>query len=165
MILIRPVRPEEEEAVVAISIAGWRQAYSGILDPDTLEHLCPKQRLEGRKKWLFQPNRYSYVALWGEKIVGFCDFGMSRHESYGAGEIYALYISRDFPRQGIGERLVTAAKEKLCELNLTPIVVLTFKDNQPARCFYEKLGFQESGIIQSQIGRGIYEEVVYVLHL
>ncbi|WP_084675809.1 GNAT family N-acetyltransferase [Candidatus Odyssella acanthamoebae] len=85
-----------------------------MLPPATiLDNLDHDQRLNTRKSWFNTPGKYSVVAEINNQIVDFCDFGISGQAKLAEGEIYAIYVLKDFHHKGIGKKLITAAFKSL----------------------------------------------------
>ena len=164
-ISIRETHLSEYAEITDISIRVWKQAYRGLIEDEVLDTLSAKQRLEGRIKWFSEPNKFSIVALHKNKIIGFADFGISRHLEYGKGEIYAIYVLSEYQRCGAGKLLMRHAMHQLGKKDLIPYLVIALENNMPAKIFYESIGFQATGNILSCIGQQDYKETVYVRSL
>lgn len=75
-----------------------------------------------------------YVALWKDKVIGFCDSGMLRfHENQllseeqrqtrtEMGEIYALYILEEHQGKGVGRALFQEIRLRIQEKGLSPFL-------------------------------------------
>ena len=76
------------------------------------------------------------VVLDGDKIIG-CAMTASRHNvSY----IWGMYIQKAYQRRGIGRALMQQIAAQLPDKGMVELSVL--KSSEPARKFYEKLGFK-----------------------
>jgi len=122
----------------------WQETYSGLVDPVylsqtvTLEH-C----LAIAQKW---PDNI-LVAKEGEQVLGFVAYGPYRDDTLPhCGEIYALYVLRDYQGQGIGSRLMEAALERLSAYRQVALWVL--QGNEKAIRFYQRCGFAFDGVSQ-----------------
>jgi ribosomal protein S18 acetylase RimI-like enzyme len=62
-----------------------------------------------------------------------------------AGEIYALYLSPEYWRRGIGRSMCLKAEGILKSQGYSLIVLWVFESNQRARKFYEAMGFMADG--------------------
>ena len=107
-----------------MSATCWRQTYKNIIDQEFLDNISVERRKLGRANWFSQPNKFSIIALYQGKIIGFCDFGESSHPEFAQGEIYALYILSEYHRCGIGSKLISQAILLLKQQKLEPIIVL-----------------------------------------
>ena len=160
-LIIRPAQDHEHKAIVAVQIQGWQTAYRGIIDDNYLDNISHEDRLLRRLSYIYEKDRFSLVAEMDEQIVGMIDFGAGNFQTYGTGEIYALYVDSHHKRRGIGKQLVQKAFGMLNENDLTPTYVIALKENHPARKFYEKLGLTYLCDHISTIGGINYTEVVY----
>jgi GNAT superfamily N-acetyltransferase len=134
-----------------LDIHGISEAYAEAWKT-TYEGLAPEMFVKGMTveaaKQIFheslQPNEYSYflhvAETDDERIVGFIDGGKERsHPEKGIGEIYAIYLLKDFQKQGIGRKLFEAAKKSLIEAGMTSMVVWVLQ-NSPNKRFYVSTG-------------------------
>lgn len=160
-IIIRPTQDHEHKAVVALQIEGWQTAYRGIIHDKYLDKISHEDRLIGRLSFIYEKGIFSYVAVLDDQIIGMCDFGRPRHREFGNGEIFALYVSSKFKSKGVGKMLIQKAIETLFEEKMDPIYLLALEKNQPARQFYEKIGFKYVGDKITTIAGINYPEVVY----
>ncbi len=64
------------------------------------------------------------------------------------GEVYALYVSPDLIGQGIGRRLLEEAHTQMKSQGFEASALWVLSDNQRARRFYERAGYQADGAIQ-----------------
>ncbi|MEK8145252.1 GNAT family N-acetyltransferase [Streptomyces sp. M10(2022)] len=100
-----------------------------------------------------QPHRQSrdLVALGDHGPVGWICFGPCRSEMASpgrAGEVYALYVSPDLIGQGIGRRLLEEAHAQMRSQGFEASALWVLSDNQRARRFYERAGYQADGATQ-----------------
>jgi putative acetyltransferase len=75
-----------------------------------------------------------YVAVEGEKIVGFSDFKKEKPE-----EFWGLYVHKDYVGRGIGSRLMKKMEEVAKKMGAKKFVLSATKT---AKVFYEKQGFR-----------------------
>ncbi|MBW8310101.1 MAG: GNAT family N-acetyltransferase [Candidatus Paracaedibacteraceae bacterium] len=159
--IIRPTTTNDHETIVNIAIQGWRHAYASILPATILDNLDPDQRLSARKSWFNHPEKHSFVAEIKNQIVGFCDFGISKQPELAEGEIYAIYVLKDFYNKGIGRVLMTAAFNFLQQNKVKDCIVVAFAENTPALIFYERLGFHFKQLKDTTIENKFYLEKVF----
>lgn len=136
--------PEEIEGKGYVHWKGWQEAYRGLIDPAYLETMaldaCVKRAYEWRDGVL--------VAKDGPRVVGFAGYGPYRDDALpGAGELYALYVLREYYGRGAGPALLEAALEQLAGYPRVALWVL--RGNGRAIRFYQKHGFVPDGAEQS----------------
>ena len=117
----------------------WHEAYAGLVSQDYLDKLT----LERCEKMAFSWPDNTVVAKDGETVVGFVAWGDRGEEAPGIGEIFALYVSREYYGTGVAQRLMDAGLERLRDYPTVCLWVL--KENGRARRFYEKCGFRPDG--------------------
>ena len=94
-------------------------------------------------------NSYFYLARHKKKIVGFINFSLRRtilHPSPSA-LIDEMIVSKKYRGKGIGESLVKEVVRKCRDLGCCELEVSTLKNNQKARKFYRKCGFEDQAFL------------------
>lgn len=85
-----------------------------------------------------------FVAKDEDKVVGFVGYGAYRDNSLPeTGEVYSIYILKEYYDQNVGYKLMSAAIEKLSEYK--KIAVWVLECNHRAIKFYERCGFLFDG--------------------
>jgi GNAT superfamily N-acetyltransferase len=140
------IRPGTLADVPAISQAyaeSWRTTYEGLV-PDLFVRGMTVEAAVKIFTESLQPNGYSYflhvAEAPGGRIVGFADGGKERsHPESGMGELYAIYLLKEFQGQGIGQALFKAAVGSLVHSGMTRMIVWVLEQS-PYRKFYESMG-------------------------
>jgi GNAT superfamily N-acetyltransferase len=143
-ITIRLAIPADAFEIARVRVNSWRTTYQGIVADQTLVNLSVERGAESWRQQLAvsQPGQATFVAVLGERIVGFAASGPERSgDAQCKGEIYALYLLQTAQRQGIGRKLVEASVESLLANGLSSMLIWVLRDN-PSRKFYEALGGQ-----------------------
>ena len=71
--------------------------------------------------------------------VGFVSGSLVRTNDLFEGEIFSIYILKEFQRKGIGKLLIKAMVSNFIESNVSSMILWTLQDN-PSRFFYKHLG-------------------------
>ena len=102
------------------------------------------QTLEKCTALAFRWPQNTLVAKDGDTVVGFSCYSFSPGDDLpDCGELNALYVLREYQRQGVGRALTDAA---LRELTAFPRVALwVLQGNEPAIRFYRRYGFRFDG--------------------
>jgi len=121
----------------------WKTTYEGMV-PDPFVKGMTAQAAAKIFFDSLRPNDFSYFLHVAEtpegRIVGFADGGKERsHPEKGVGELYAIYLLKEFQGKGIGRRLWDAAARSLVESDL-PSMVTWVLERSPSRKFYESIG-------------------------
>lgn len=163
-IMIREATVSDASEVAEVHVQSWQQSYINIIDGDYLKNISFEHRLELRNKILQSNdiNQTHVVAVYNDKIIGFCDAGPAfENTAYYRGEIYAIYVLEKFKNMGVGQKLFNTAHAFLVQKKLLPYVAWVLKENHHACAFYAKNGGIVSGGKTSIIGGKAYEEVSY----
>ena len=132
----------------------WHEAYAGIVSAAYLEKLS----LEKCEQMAFQWRDNILIAKDGERVVGFAGYGEADPTT---GELFALYVLKEYRGTGVAQALMRAAAEKLSAYPKIGLWVL--KENPRAIRFYEKYGFSATGEEQYLPSVGA-SEIRMVLH-
>jgi ribosomal protein S18 acetylase RimI-like enzyme len=77
-----------------------------------------------------------------KELVGFCWVHAASDDAEWGARLNKIYLRRPFQRQGLGQRMVREAVDRLLANGLTSMALFTEIDNEPACRFYENLGGQ-----------------------
>jgi putative acetyltransferase len=136
---LRPYRPDDEDAAIALWLKTWQQAYPSI---DFVARL-PWWRERWRKELV--PNAAVIVAEQADTLLGFVTID-------GQGYLDQLVVAPDRWGSKLAEALVNEAKRCSPE----SITLLVNEDNIRAIRFYERNGFVHAGKdVNSTSGRPV----------
>jgi ribosomal protein S18 acetylase RimI-like enzyme len=147
---VRQATPDDTDAIVAVTVAGWRTAYRGIVAPDRLVDLPVERWRHEVHVGLRRPveDAFSLVAEIDAEFAGYCFVAApSRERELGptVAELVAIYVEPEHWRSGAGGALMRAAIERLAQLPYDEVFLWTFKENGPAIAFYERHGWRRDG--------------------
>jgi putative acetyltransferase len=100
-----------------------------------------------------------FVALHGEKVLGWCDvspvFGHSRAHI----GILGIALLPEARGRGLGAALLQAAIDKSWSRGLTRIELAVRADNPNAKALYERFGFEHEGLVRrASLIDGVYHD-------
>lgn len=160
-ITIRKATISDTKGIARVHVKSWKTTYAHIVPDEYLNNLTYESR---EQIWINSiPNGGVYVAETNEgEIVGFSSCGKERSGNYDGfdGELYAIYILKEYQGQGIGRALIQPIIEEFLGMGLNTMLVLVLKDNA-SRLFYEALGGKKIDEIEVQIAGRKLTEVVY----
>lgn len=141
-ISVRPAVPEDAPVIASLHVGSWRSSYRGIVSDETLDGLSIEKRVEKWLEWFENPPLGSCLLVAEGEIgmMGFVSAGPARPEAGDVGEVYAIYLAQAAQRQGAGRALMRQAAHHLIDQGFRSMQLWVFKDNTPARKFYEALG-------------------------
>ena len=123
---------EEIRGKAYVHWRGWHDAYPGLVSDAYLEKLT----LEKCEQMAFQWRENLLVAKDGERVVGFAGYGEADPDT---GELFALYVLKEYWGTGVAQLLMQASLERLAAY--PKIALWMVKGNARAQRFYEKYGF------------------------
>lgn len=150
---------DDRLAVSGIYEASWKYAYRDILPREYLERIPAGRWVSG----LDFSDRIHLVMLDGGRYIGAACCCASRFSEFdGWGEIVSLYLLPSYMGRGCGGPLLEAAVSALADQGYRNIFLWVLEENRRARAFYERMGFQRSGVCRTDvIGGKAVEELAY----
>jgi len=151
---IRRARPDDAEAIATVHVESWRAAYRGHIPDRILNELKIGERTNDWKTWLDLPDLSAFLAIKTSSVCGFCTLTLSVDEDarQAVAEIPAFYVHPAWWRQGLGRELCKRAFEEARRRNFEAVTLWVLDSNQPARCFYESMGFSFDGNTKNDTG-------------
>lgn len=139
-ITITPMTEADMDGKGYVHWKSWQETYPGLIDAGYLAEITLEKCVKIAHRW---PDNL-LVAKDGDRVVGFVGYGAYRDDSLlNTGEVYGLYLLREYHSQKIGYALMNAAFERLTEYPSVAVWVL--KGNERAIRFYEHYGFTFDG--------------------
>lgn len=141
IIIKKPDTDAEIEGKGYVHYKSWLETYTGLIDQTYLDSMTVEKSVAIAYRWRDDD---MFVAKDGDDVVGFVCYGKCRDEDLqGAGEIYAIYVLKEYYGTGVGKALMDAA---LGELDCQRIAVWVLRGNARAIRFYRKCGFVFDGV-------------------
>ena len=145
-LIIRPMETKDIEKTAYVHWKAWQETYHGLIDEQYMLS----------KTFAYSIDRFSksfentLVADLDNQIVGFVMYGKYRDQDLNnGGEIYSLYVLKDYHHQKIGTQLMNSALKELDDYQ--SIIVWVLKGNTPAINFYQHSGYVFDGAEKSII--------------
>jgi ribosomal protein S18 acetylase RimI-like enzyme len=142
LIEYRRPRLDEAEAMAALHVQCWHEAYAEFLPAALMSGFSNGQRLPMWQAAIPHPDRFVLAAYDLAKPVGFVISGSTdeKHIENQDGHLWAIYIDGQFHRRGIGRELIAAAAGDWLAKGGKSLTLGVLAENASARLFYEKLG-------------------------
>lgn len=119
----------------------WQETYTGLLDADFLNKRSLEACRSMAKRW---PDNTLIAKTDQGSVVGFACHGRNQDDDLtDCGEVYALYVLKDYQRQGVGRALMEAALKQMPQYQRIAVWVL--RENKQAIDFYTWYGFVRDG--------------------
>ncbi|MBN2003830.1 MAG: GNAT family N-acetyltransferase [Anaerolineae bacterium] len=145
---IRPVRPEDIEAIVQLSLLAWEpvfESFAQVLGPAVYSLVWPDWRASQRAavEGVCKDGEKAsvLVAEVDDGVAGFLAYVLNRESR--VGEVHLLAVHPDCQNAGVGAALNAFALQKMKEGGMRMAQVETGGDpaHAPARRCYEKAGY------------------------
>ena len=140
-IIIKQMESDEEiRGKAYVHWKAWQEAYAGLVDRSYLDKLTLEKCTDIAFRW---PDNL-LVAKENNTVIGFGGYGACRDEGLPeTGEVFAIYVLKDYYGKKVSHALMRAVLEKLSEYKRIAVWVL--EGNRRAIRFYEKCGFRFDG--------------------
>ena len=161
--LIRIADIDDATAISVVHINTWKTTYRGMVPDYIIDRLDYVKNNERWHQTLSQGEaKRTFVAISDDEIiVGFSTAGPNRNSQYKFdGELYAIYILKNYQGQGFGRALVTAVARWLDSKGFHSMMLWVLKEN-PAKYFYEALGGKFITTEKVEIGKSFLDELSY----
>lgn len=158
---IRSANVDDAHGIAQVQAASWKTTYAGIVPDAYLQSLNAELRCERWKELLAAPTSESFVAENEAGVFGFVVGGPLREPiaEYDA-ELYAMYLFREFQRQGVGRRLVAELAAALHNREFRRMVAWVLEKN-PAVGFYQRIGGVLIAQKEIEIGGASLQELAF----
>jgi ribosomal protein S18 acetylase RimI-like enzyme len=150
--LIRRAQIEDAKDITDVHIKTWQTTYENEFGKEYLDSLStPKEfaaRLDRWIKYFVSCQSMTLVAIHDDKVVGFSNFGRARDTGNRlAGEIYSIYVLKEFQHKGVGKALLDATIEEMhTAYSYSYVSLLTLSTNTISQKFFEKNNFKKMPI-------------------
>ena len=136
---IRPAEKSDAREISQVYVQTWQDTYLGLVPFGYLHGMSSISLSKDFEHHLINGHDINYVAQDKGQIIGFINGGDERRgDCIYCGEIYALYVLKNYQRQGIGTGLVAALISELNAYGIYSMMVRVLSHN-PYRNFYEKI--------------------------
>lgn len=145
--MIRDAIAADAAAIAAIRVASWRATYAGVVPAPILDGLDVGRNEAWLAHRLAEPGATATLVVEDRgRVAGYALLAPAHDpDAPGLGEVEAIYLAPDATGQGLGRRLMEAALARLRAAGHPAAVLWVLAANEPARRFYERLGFELDG--------------------
>lgn len=162
--VIRPANVKDAKRLAYIHVTSWWETYRGLIPDDVLDALSLERKAKQWERMLEDAADIYHLTFAAEVdnlIVGFANYGKEReNDPVYRGELFAIYILKEFHERGIGRALVQRAVSGLLEMNISSMLIWVLSTN-PSQKFYERLGGEFLREKPIKIGSSVLQEKAY----
>jgi GNAT superfamily N-acetyltransferase len=162
-ISVRRATPPDAASIAAVEVITWQCAYRHLMPDAFLDGLSLEDKTASWHLNLVKHRdgewKRTVVAVRDEEVVGFATVGRLQEET-DTDLMYLMYVLPEQWGCGVGQALMDAAMNELRELGVREALLWVLRDNQPARRFYESLGWHADGRTQTDDYGGVELEAV-----
>lgn len=137
---VRKYRSTDRPELIAL----WERVF-----PDNPPHSEPTRILDAK----LEVDDLIFVSVQTDGLVGACMAGYDGHRGW----LYAVAVSPEYRRQGLGERLVKHAIKELKDIGCGKVNLQIRSNNLEVAKFYGALGFQ----VEDRMSMGMLVQDIY----
>ncbi len=139
----------------ALSSVAQKRTYILTIEPP------PFERSEAFVRDNVEKNYAQYVALHGEKLIGWADIIPLSHPTMNHVGALGIGVLADYRGQGIGSQLLEKTVKHAWASGLKRLELEVFADNEPAIRLYKKHGYVQEGLKRyARSIDGQYQDIV-----
>lgn len=165
---VREAALEDALSIGTVQTITWKTTYVGIVHQSFLDNLKPEPRIASAEKRFHNPVLKDFVLVEekSKQVIGFVLVGPNREKNVDAdGELYAIYLLKEFQGLGGGKLLFRKAVQAIREMNFKKMMVSVLEDNLSSRKFYESMGGQYIGSDHVDLEEHRYKTSTYLWNL
>lgn len=150
---IEKVKLGDESLLAYIQTESWKAGFKDILDPETLTKCTNIEKTTGMyKRLLVQNIGNGYLLRVDGKPHCIAWWDAARDsDMVGYAELICIHSLSDNWRKGYGSKMMETVLNDIKNAGYSKVMLWVFEENERARCFYEKHGFETEGKIKPNI--------------
>ncbi len=144
-ITFRTFEPKDAQGIYETALYSFRETYKNVFTDEMIEQMVrkdfePESLLKLIDK-IESGEMCFYVALDGERVIGFCNFGFCEKGL----ELRRIYLHPDYIGKGVGKRLLELGENFALATGSEKYFCFVHKQNEIGKRFYFKNGFFHNG--------------------
>ncbi len=141
----RTFEPKDAQSVYETALRSFQETYKNVFGEAMIEQMVKKE-YEPESLIALLPKIQSgemcfYVALDGERVIGFCNFGFCDKGL----ELRRIYLRPEYIGKGVGKRLLELGEKFALDTGSEKYFCFVHKQNEIGKRFYLKNGFFHDG--------------------
>ncbi len=153
VIRVRPATAEDIPSIRDLAGKIWPEAYGSILSPEQIRYMMDLLYSESSlERQITQDQHQFLMAVRNDGPLGFASFSPVKGGGY---KLHKLYVLPSFQGSGIGKKLLSRVIQEGRAAG-APFLDLNVNRFNPARKFYERLGFRILQEVDIPIGNGYF---------
>ncbi|MCM2605255.1 GNAT family N-acetyltransferase [Rossellomorea marisflavi] len=121
--------------IAVVHVESWQSTYRGIVSDRYLDSLSVEEK---KVKWegILSEDHHTLVCTTKDGlVVGFASVGRERSGEY-EGELYAIYLLREYQGRGIGRELFSRSISSLKALGFQDMFIWVLRENSSKTFYY-----------------------------
>ncbi|PWT98700.1 MAG: GNAT family N-acetyltransferase [Bacteroidetes bacterium] len=154
MIHFREANVDDISLIRDMTMKVWPQTYANILSPEQIDYMLGMMYSVESLKYQIEEKGHQFIIGYDDKEpVAFASFSPKDSENKNRWRLHKIYILPGQQGKGIGKKMVDYIAAEALRYGASEIELNVNRYN-PAKTFYEKIGFSEIGQEDIDIGGG-----------
>jgi ribosomal protein S18 acetylase RimI-like enzyme len=151
VVLIESARPADSGSLRDLHLETWIATYRDRVPEAFFNERVARHRARDWAELVRNQTALGggvVVVRAGVAVCGLCQYGPTEDDDDDArsvGHIDRLYVHPAHQRTGVGRSLLTEATDRLRARGMSSVTLWVLQDDERARAFYERLGWQLDG--------------------
>ena len=141
---VRPADVQDADAIAAVHVRAWQEAYAHLLPADFLAARDVDARAQRWRAIVTDPTVDVLVACVDGRVVGWASAGPGRGDAPRDRELEGIYVLATHHGSGAGQALLDAA------VGTDPAFLWVADGNPRAEAFYRRNGFARDGAVKHE---------------
>ena len=141
---VRPADVQDADAIAAVHVRAWQEAYAHLLPADFLAALDVDARAQRWRAIVTDPTVDVLVAWVDGRVVGWASAGPGRGDAPRDRELEGIYVLATHHGSGAGQALLDAA------VGTDPAFLWVADGNPRAEAFTRRNGFARDGAVKHE---------------
>jgi len=143
---LRLATPGQAHEIASLYVSTRRLAYAPFFPADVLDAMSVPVETERWSARIAEEAGTAIVAIdRSGAIAGFAHVSWQDDRHPATGEVEFMYVGTEYQGRGLGGLLMAEAEASLSAADLYDGVLWVYRDNTPARGFYERCGWHDDG--------------------
>lgn len=170
-ITVRQAQTGDENALALVGAATFLESYAGVVDGGAIIRHCAERHTPAVYAAALETTGH---ALWlAEQAPGAAPVGylhltppdLPVEIRVDDLEIKRIYVLASLHRSGLGRRFLSEAVTHARSRQTSRLLLGVYKNNDRALAFYQRMGFEQIGTRQFDVGGRIYDDWVLALNV
>lgn len=162
-IIIRKATEKDSEDIINVNNSTWNTTYKGLIPDGILKKYTnnSEEKIIKIKKIIKEYDNF-LIALDNKKVIGLISYGKSLNKEFkNSGEIYSLYLIKEYQGLGIGKKLFFKGIEELIKKGFDSMIINVLENNPTIKFYIKYSGLIKGEKQEKKYNYVLKEKIIY----